>query len=184
METNRDDGNHQLGYLRNHTVRCGHSLVLRVSWSRIETKGILGQTTLIIKLLFSPLFLKVISAHLIQNWKVEVHDLGFSKEMQVKYSCAYLPNKVGTCPNRTFFTSPESDPIKFKLVNNFVPLLDFGSKQLEKMESLQKTGFISCKRNILTTFFFQPVNCIDGLVAKFFLAETWSNEINGKYQFR
>ena len=137
MQTAKD-GDHKLGSLSNHIVECEDLLLrVRIKQDR-KTDDPIGQTTSVVRLLSVPL-LKVKSAHLIQHWMVKVHGQDYSQEMQVEYSCAHLPNSVGSCPV-TRRTYSDSDPVKIEgsLTD---PLLNFGSKQLENMESIPKTGF-------------------------------------------
>ena len=54
-------------------------------------------------------------------------------KMWMKYTCTHLPNKVPTCPLRTWFNSGESG-----IIHNEGRLgpdgLDWGSHELENME--------------------------------------------------
>ena len=88
-----------------------------------------------------------------QDWKVELSN----QEMWMKYTCTHLPNKVPTCPLRTWFNSAESGIVhnEGRLASDFhwsTKGLDWGSKELNNMGRHQNITLTKKHKHERSTF--------------------------------
>ena len=98
--------------------------------------------------------------------------------MWLLYNCAFLPNKVGSCPNEKAFNSTESDKVKSSAI------IDYGSNKLEKMESIVHLLLCVIENLLLIELhLLQPVQCDEGLLKKFRMQTSWSSNTHARHYF-
>ena len=130
-----------------------------------------------------------------------MEDPGGNK-MRMKYTCTYLPNKVGSCPSKTFFNSTVSGPVhKWGMVENKYGVWvnigeDWGSHELKNMASRHHVLSWPNTIEVTETAFLQTVHCPGGLLSSFEMKNIWQSgtldflsthyfkyEYDGKTQF-
>ena len=99
-------------------------------------------------------------------------------QMWLIHNCAFLPNKVGSCPNTKEFNSTESDKVKH------TALIDYGLNKLEKMESI--VHLLLCATEnlpLIELHLLQPVKCDEGILKKFRMQTSWRSNTHARHYF-